>query len=101
MAGTIAISRKSAFQLVPRAYKVWIDGAVVGAIGNGRSAEFEVTPGVHTVELSIDGMYSRKLSVEVFEGGKRRIACGPNGLLAYTAFAMMLPGLALRLTLTH
>jgi hypothetical protein len=101
MAGTIAISRKSSFQVMPRAYKVWIDGVVVGTVQNGQSTEFSVESGDHTVELSIDGMYSRKLAVEVFEGGRRRIACGPNGMLAFTAFAMLLPGLAIRLTLTH
>ena len=101
MAGTIAISRRRSFQVMPRAYKIWIDGTAVGAIMNGESAEFAVDPGEHTVEVSIDGMYSRKLSIEVFEGGHRRITCGPNGMLSFTAFAMLLPGLALRLTLTH
>jgi hypothetical protein len=101
MAGTIAISRKSSFHVVPRAYKVWIDGTAVGAVMNGESADFAVDPGEHTVEVSLDGMYSRKLAVEVFEGGRRRITCGPNGMLSFTAFAMLLPGLAIRLTLTH
>jgi len=95
------ISRKCGFQIVPRAYKVWIDGVAVGGLPNDSSAEFDVEPGLHTVEVSLDGMYSKKLSVEVYEQGRRRLACGRNGLLSFTAFPMLLPGLAIRLTLTH
>jgi hypothetical protein len=39
--------------------------------------------------------------VEVREGGTRRLHCGANGPLAFSAFGLLLPGLAIKLTLTH
>ena len=101
MAGTITITRRSGFQLRPRPYRVWIDGVAVGRLPNNGTAEFSVDPGQHSVELSLDGMYSRKVSVDVREGSVRRLACGANGPIAWTAFGLLLPGLAIKLTLTH
>jgi hypothetical protein len=101
MSGTIAFTRRSGFQLRPRPYKVWINGVPVGRLPQNGAAEFTVEPGVHLVELSLDGMYSKKVSVEVPEGGTRRLHCGAHGPLAFTAFGLLLPGLAIKLTLTH
>lgn len=101
MAGTILITRKSGFQLMPRAYKVWIDGAVAGTLENNAVARFEVEPGEHLVELSLDGMYSKRLSVDVREFQTRRLHCGSNKMIAFSAFALLLPGLAIQLSLTH
>ena len=101
MSGTIALTRRSGFQLRPRPYRVWIDGVAVGRLAQNGAAEFVVEPGVHLVELSLDGMYSKKVSVEVREGATRRLHCGAHGPLAFSAFGLLLPGLAIRLTLTH
>jgi hypothetical protein len=101
VAGTIVITRKSGFQLMPRAYKVWIDGTVAGTLDNNASAEFAVEPGEHLVELSLDGMYSKRVTVDVREFQTRRLHCGANKMIAFSAFAVLLPGLAIRLSLTH
>ncbi|WP_194919199.1 hypothetical protein [Catenulispora rubra] len=101
MSGTIALTRRSGFQLRPRPYRVWIDGVAVGRLAQNGAAEFAVDSGVHVVELSLDGMYSKKVSVEVREGSTRRLHCGAHGPLAFSAFGLLLPGLAIRLTLTH
>ena len=101
MSGTIALTRRSGFQLRPRPYRVWIDGVSVGRLAQNGAAEFPVEPGIHLVELSLDGMYSKKVTVEVREGVTRRLHCGAHGPLAFSAFGLLLPGLAIRLTLTH
>ena len=101
MSGTIALTRRSGFQLRPRPYKVWIDGVGVGRLPHNGAAEFVVEPGEHLVELSLDGMYSKRVAVQVREGGTRRLHCGTHGPLAFTAFGLLLPGLAIKLTLTH
>ena len=101
MSGTIALTRRSGFQLRPRPYRVWIDGVSVGRLAQNGAAEFAVEPGIHLVELSLDGMYSKKVTVEVREGVTRRLHCGAHGPLAFSAFGLLLPGLAIRLTLTH
>jgi hypothetical protein len=101
MSGTITLTRRSGFQLRPRPYKVWIDGVAVGRLAQNATAEFVVDPGIRLVELSLDGMYSKKVTVDVREGGTRRLHCGANGPLAFSAFGLLLPGLAIKLTLTH
>ncbi|MBW8806204.1 MAG: hypothetical protein JF587_20495 [Catenulisporales bacterium] len=101
MSGTITLTRRSGFQLWPRPYKVWIDGVAVGRLAHNSRAEFTVEPGEHLVELSLDGMYSKRVTVDVREGGTRRLHFGAHGPLAFTAFGLLLPGLAIKLTLTH
>jgi len=101
MSGTIALTRHSVFQLRPRSYKVWIDGRVVGRLTPNGAAEFTVEPGAHLVELSVDGMFSKRIPLEVYEGLTRRLHCSAHSPLAYTAFGLLLPGLAVKLTLTH
>jgi len=64
--GLIEIQRKA----VPwrdrvRAYRVLIDGEAVGKIGDGDTAEFEVSPGRHTVRLGIAWTGSPEVVVDV------------------------------------
>ena len=101
MSGTIALTRRSGFQLRPRPYKVWIDGVAVGRLPHNGAAEFVVEPGEHLVELSLDGMYSKRVQVDVREFQTRRLHCGSHKMIAFSAFAMLLPGLAIQLSLTH
>lgn len=57
-------------QWVRRGYRVSIDGRRIGSVGPGRSAEFPVDPGAHTVEVGIDWVRSRPLSIEVAPGSR-------------------------------
>lgn len=51
-----------------RAYKIVVDGRVVGKVGNGDSAEFDVAPGRHTIQLRIDWCGSPTLEFHAAEG---------------------------------
>jgi len=52
----VTISRPShRFVDRPMTYTVWIDGQEVGAIHDGETQRFSVTPGNHQVRLGISG----------------------------------------------
>lgn len=62
-----------------RAYKVRIDGQVVGKIRSGEEHRYEVSPGEHTLDLRIDWKGSTALSVALQSGDSATFACEPGG----------------------
>jgi hypothetical protein len=76
-----------------RAYKILLDGEVVGQIRNGREVVLEVPPGRHELSLKIDWAGSNTLTFDAAEGplyfdcgcrlrGKDILLRGPAYLLA-------------------
>lgn len=61
------------------AYKVRIDGQVVGKIRSGEERRYDVSPGEHTLDLRIDWKGSAALSVALQPGGSATFACEPGG----------------------
>jgi len=61
----IRITRKWAYVNGFRAYKIFIDGVYHGKIKNGKTEEFEVENGRHTVCAKMDWVGSPDLIVEV------------------------------------
>ena len=61
----IRIKRESEFRDRLRAYKVVLDGNVVGEINNGQQLELKVTPGKHRLQLKIDWGWSNIVDFEM------------------------------------
>lgn len=77
--GTIVVERHSGFQNRYRAYQVKIDGTVVANLRNGRSVEIAVTPGVHSVQLTVDWFWSSRIvDVRVYSTQQRTLICRPR-----------------------
>jgi hypothetical protein len=61
-----------------RKYKVMVDGAEVGRVGNGESAAFEVAPGPHEVHMAIDWTRSPSVDLDVPATGDVHLTCAAN-----------------------
>jgi hypothetical protein len=61
-----------------RAYRVFVDGDLVGRIRQGESRVFEVEPGLRSVQLRVDWCRSRRLAVDAPPGEQVLLACRPN-----------------------
>jgi len=64
----LTIVRDSGYADRMRAYKVILDGAVIGEIRNGETKEFRVTPGEHQLSLKIDWCGSKAIAFTAPEG---------------------------------
>jgi len=73
----IRIKRDSGYADRLRAYKIVLDGNVVGEINNGQQLELNVTPGKHRLNLKIDWCRSNILDFEM-NGNTIEFECGSN-----------------------
>jgi hypothetical protein len=71
----ICVRRLPAWQDRFVAYKLLIDGTVAGSVREGASVKVAVDPGHHQVWMRIGWCRSRKLDVEVKDGGGVRLVC--------------------------
>lgn len=62
-----------------RRYRVWIDGSIHGTLRAGERRCFEVSPGQHTLRVTIDWGSSPQLDVDVAPGEAARFKCVPRG----------------------
>lgn len=75
----IIVRRKNAiWQDRTRKYIVLVDGQEVASVANGSEVEFDVEPGVHTVQMGIDWCNSPKFEVHVGATEPVILECGPN-----------------------
>lgn len=75
--GTIRLRRVAEFRDRLRAYKVVLDGQVIGQIRHGEEAEFAVEPGPHELYLKIDWCRSNTVEFEN-DGPVTVFECGSN-----------------------
>src|SRR6478609_5674044 len=69
MATRIVLNRKREMQYRARGFKVIIDGEELGKmITSGGSEEYELTPGMHTIQCKINWCTSPELTLRVNEG---------------------------------
>lgn len=66
----INIKRESGYADKLRAYKVQVDGTVIGTIADGESKDFDVQPGAHTLRLTVDWAGS---NVVEFQSGQKKV----------------------------
>lgn len=91
MPGMIVIARKPSVRNMVWPYKVRIDDHLVGKVGNGTSEAFTVAPGRRVVEVRSGGSKSKKVTVDVVEGGYHVLGTGPTG----RGLLMVVPAAAL------
>lgn len=60
-----------------RAYKVVLDGLVVGKLKKGESVTLDTSPGDHELHLAIDWACSPKLDLELSAGQETHVRCWP------------------------
>lgn len=75
----LKIKRPSGFRDGLRAYRIFIDGKETGKIRAGKSAEFEVAPGKHDIQIHVDWCKSPVFNVDVAENQTKTLECGSHG----------------------
>jgi hypothetical protein len=78
VSGLIVVARKSSFQSRAWPLKVRIDGQLVGKVKNGASEQFLVSAGSHIVQTGSGAGSSKKLMVDVADGGYHVLRTGPS-----------------------
>lgn len=66
--GRIRITRGNEWFGRARKLNILIDGKQAGSIGNKETREFNIDPGEHTIQVSMDWNRSRLLDVPIAEG---------------------------------
>ena len=74
----ITVRRTTSYADRLRAYKVKIDGVVVGSIRARESVTIPVVPGRHSLTLRIDWCGSEQIDFEVSPGQHLFFECGSN-----------------------
>jgi hypothetical protein len=72
-----------------RAYKVAVDGKVVGSIRYDEEQTFDVAPGLHDVRLRLDWCRSEPVSVDLTAGGEARLSCRGRNPLHFLYWATL------------
>lgn len=74
---TIKIKRDSGYADRLRAYKVVLNGEVIGKITNGQTVEFDIPKGIHKLQLKIDWCRSNIVEFEM-KNKTIEFECGSN-----------------------
>jgi hypothetical protein len=84
----LQIQRQDARQDRTRRYRIYVDGILVGDVGNGETKELDLEPGSHLLRLKIDWTGSPEIPVE---GGADRVVvrCRPNTKGTFLGRAIM------------
>ena len=97
----IRIKRDSALNDSGRAYKVVLDGNVVGKVEVGQQIEVDASDGSHELFLKIDWCRSNKIEFESSSSGDVEFECGSNlrgwKLLFVYVYILFLPHKYIRL----
>jgi len=74
----IKIKRGSGYKDRMRAYKIVLDGKVVGEIKNDQEIPLDTLTGVHQLYLKIDWCTSNKIDFNIKDGETINFECGNN-----------------------
>lgn len=76
MPTTISVSRDSGYADRLRDYRVLLDGAEIGRLGNGAAKTFEIPSGPHLLMIKVDWGRSNIVAFDVGESQIARFLCG-------------------------
>lgn len=77
-----------------RNFKVILDGQEIGKVGNGKTVEFDVTPGQHTLQTGISKLegISEPVTIEVDDSKDCVMVTKPNPLMLVAFLVGILSG---------
>ena len=78
MPATISVSRDSGYADRLRDYRVLLDGAEIGRLGNGAAKNFEIPSGRHQLMIKVDWGRSNIVAFDAGESQSSRYLCGSN-----------------------
>jgi hypothetical protein len=78
MPTTISVSRDSGYADRIRDYRVLLDGAEIGRIGNGGQKSFEIAAGRHQLMIKVDWCRSNIVSFNLAEGQSAEFTGGSS-----------------------
>jgi hypothetical protein len=73
---TIKIQRTSEYINLLRNYRLFIDGQKIGTIANGKTKEFEITAGRHSIVGKIDWCSSPELTFDINDNDTKTLLIG-------------------------
>lgn len=101
MTATLRLERRPAefapVELRRAPFDIVVDGSVVGTIDHGGSAELDVAPGQHTLQLRRGRYHSPARSFSVADGDSVGFRCFGANLWPIWAASYVVPGLAMSL----
>ena len=74
----LIITRGADFIDISRSYSIIVDGTPVGQIRRGQTVSFRLTPGSHSIHLSIDWCRSNLLNFDTVGEEEVSLVCGSN-----------------------
>ena len=74
----IQIKRDSGWADRVRNYKVLVDDVEIGEIGNGKIETYNLEPGQHTLQLTIDWCSSNEIAFELAPRETMKFSCGSS-----------------------
>jgi len=72
----IKIQRTSEYINLMRDYRLFIDGQKIGTIANGKTKEFEITAGQHSIVAKIDWCSSPELTFDLNDTDTKTVLIG-------------------------
>jgi hypothetical protein len=78
MPTTIVMSRDSGYADRVRDYRVLLDGAEIGRIGNGAEKSFDIAPGAHQLMIKVDWGRSNIECFTIAQDQSAKFRCGSN-----------------------
>jgi hypothetical protein len=78
MPTTISVIRDSGYADRLRDYRILLDGAEIGRVGNGGERSFEVAAGRHQLMLKVDWGRSNIVAFDISESQISQFKCGSN-----------------------
>jgi hypothetical protein len=99
VSASLALTRGTnfAFELRRGQFRIILDGQDAGSIANGESTELPLTPGQHTLRISVGRYSSREISFDVADGHVASFRCHGAALWPRFVASLVKPDLAISL----
>lgn len=95
---TLRVTRKAELSYGARRLAVMVDGTRVGFVGNGKTVEFPITPGKHSLWVSLDWTRSAPVDLDVPDPSMIEVrASFRGGFLGSLVYGLVTPKTAYEL----